>query len=74
MAIELGRGQFGIDILKILCIPSTGARRIALTVEVDDIVRVDIERLLYKDEAKKIKEIMMEHYVFNVKGKCLEKL
>ena len=64
--VELGKDRFGIDILNILGIPSRGARKIVLTVEVDDIARVEVERFLHKDEAQKIKELMKEHYVFDV--------
>jgi len=67
MSRALGKDQFGIDILNILGIPSKGVRKLVLTVEVNDIVRVDLERWLYKDEAKRIPELMKENYVFDVR-------
>ena len=72
--VELGKDRFGIDILNILGIPSRGARKVVLTVEVNDIAKVEVERFLHKDEAKRIKETMKEYYVFDVKEKYLEKL
>ena len=64
--VELGKDQFGIDLLKSLGIPSIGVRKLVLTVEVNDIVRVEIEKNVYKDEARRIRGIMKENYVFDV--------
>lgn len=69
MTYELGHDQFGIDILNALGIPKTGARKIVLTIAVGDIVTVEVDRYLLKNEAKQITEFMKDKYTFDVRAK-----
>lgn len=63
------KDQFGLDILNALGIASEGARKIVLTIQLGDIVTVEVNRRLSNDGAGKIKELMQEKYTFSVKAK-----
>ena len=64
-----GYESFGVDILKILDIDYEYVKSLTLKIEADDIVRVDVERLIYGPEATKILNTMKENYTFDVKKK-----
>ena len=60
-----GYDCFGLDICKVLGIDTEGIQKLTFQIDVDNIVRVEIVRHIYREEANKIVDLMKENYTFD---------